>query len=312
MKLSRVVVVAAALWLVFLLKSSAQTNSVTVTNVVTVTITNTVTVTNVVTRLAPPLPVVALPLTNAVVKYPWNSPIPVVPTLALAPPVLLSLTNAVVKYPWNSSITAGLTLTRGNSDTLLAQTKFMTDRKTPANEYNFEADASYGSDSGVENNQTFHGTGQWNHLFSKRLYNYLHAEGLHDGIAEVKYRATVSDGLGYYLVKGPLTTLAGELGPGVVVQRVDGTSSTFATMRVGERFERKFHVDHTRFWQTAEYLPQLDKMSDYLINFEIGIEATLTKNMGLSVCLDDNFNSQPAPGRKRNDVKLISGITYKF
>jgi hypothetical protein len=30
------------------------------------------------------------------------------------------------------------------------------------------------------------------------------------------------------------------------------------------------------------------------------------------VTLQDNFVNQPAPGRKDNDIKLISGLAYKF
>jgi len=30
------------------------------------------------------------------------------------------------------------------------------------------------------------------------------------------------------------------------------------------------------------------------------------------VVLDDSYISEPAFGRKRNDVKLVSGISYKF
>ena len=38
------------------------------------------------------------------------------------------LTNVVIiKYPWESSITAGLSLTRGNSQSLLASIKFVTE-----------------------------------------------------------------------------------------------------------------------------------------------------------------------------------------
>jgi len=32
----------------------------------------------------------------------------------------------------------------------------------------------------------------------------------------------------------------------------------------------------------------------------------------LQVVLYDTYNSEPALGRKRNDVKLVSGISYKF
>ena len=83
-------------------------------------------------------------------------------------------------------------------------------------------------------------------------------------------------------------------------------------MRVAQRFEHKFNLNASRLWETVEFLPQIDKPSDYLINAEIGAESAIYKQVSLQVCLDDNFNSQPALGLKRNDVKIVSGISYKF
>jgi putative salt-induced outer membrane protein YdiY len=87
---------------------------------------------------------------------------------------------------------------------------------------------------------------------------------------------------------------------------------TFATLRIAEKYERKFYNGNARFWETVEFLPQVDKWSDYLVNSEIGVESAIRKNLSLSVFLDDNYNSEPATARKRNDEKLVSALTYKF
>jgi putative salt-induced outer membrane protein YdiY len=219
---------------------------------------------------------------------------------------------AAVKYPWISSITAGLSLTRGNSSSELASLKFLSDKKTPVNEYSLDADGAYGSANGVQNNDSVHGFTQWNHLFSERLFGYMRLEGLHDDIASVRYRATYTAGMGCYFIKETQTTLAGEVGPGIVSERVGSTDNTFATLRLAERFEHKFTDNHARVWQSVEILPQVDKLSDFLVNAEVGAEAAVAKNLSLQVCLDDNYNTEPAAGFKRNDVKLVSGVSYKF
>jgi putative salt-induced outer membrane protein YdiY len=276
------------LWVAFVLPASAQqVNVVTVTNLVTVTVTNIVTVTNFVK-------------TAAVSEKKGG---------------VNTTTNKIVvvaKYPWKSAITAGATLTRGNSDSLLFTAKLVSDKKTPVNEFNLDADGAYGSANGVANAEMAHGFAQWNHLFSEKWYSYLRGEGLHDDIAQVRYRATITSGVGYYLLKETNTTLAVEVGPGIVIERVGDVDNTYATMRIAERFEHKFNKNSARVWENVEFLPQINKPSDYLINAEVGAESALYKNVDLQVCLDDNFNSQPAAGLKRNDVKLVSGITYKF
>jgi putative salt-induced outer membrane protein YdiY len=280
-----------------------QTNITTVTNIVTITVTNFVTLTNVV--LTPPAPAAPAPAAA-----------PVVPAKVVI--VAANTTNATVKvvvppkYPWVSTLTAGTTLTRGNSDSLLITAKLVTDKKTPINEFSFDADTAYGSANGQANTEMVHGFGQWNHLFSERWYSYVRLEGLHDDIAQVRYRATLTSGLGYYLIKQTNTTLAAEVGPGIVIQRVGDVDNSYATLRLAEKFEHKFNKNAARIWENCEFLPQVNQPSDYLINAEVGVESALYKTISLQVYLDDNYNSQPATGLRRNDVKLVSGVTYTF
>lgn len=202
-------------------------------------------------------------------------------------------------------------MTRGNSDTLLFSGNVKTEKKDKFNEWAFGVDGSYGENNSVRNNETLHGFGQYNRLFNERLFGYLRVDALHDGIADVDYRVALSPGLGYYVIKEKATTLAVEVGPGMVFERRGNNDDSYATLRVAERFEHKFS-DRARMWQTAEWLPDVSEFENYLVNAEIGIAATITKNLELSVVLQDNYVNQPAVGRENNDVKLISGITYKF
>ena len=218
---------------------------------------------------------------------------------------------ATNKPAWESSISAGLSLTEGNSDTLLTTAAFKTRRKTPANEFMFGVDGAYGESDSVKNNEMLHGVSQYNHLFSERFYAFLNVEGLHDGIADLQYRFTFSPGAGYYFIKNTNTTFAGEFGPGLIVQRLGGVDTTYASLRLAERFEHKLN-DGARVWERAEILPQVNKFENYLVNAEIGAEAPLTKTFSLRVTVQDNFVNQPAPDRKNNDVKLISSLVYKF
>ena len=274
-------ILVAGIVLVFGAVASAQTNFITTTNLVTVTVTNTIVVTNITVVATTPVPVT-------------------VPT------------NPVVKHPWESSVSAGLTLTEGNSDTLLLTTKLQTQRKLPENEYKFDLDGTYGKTDGVKSTETLHGDAQWNHLFSERFYGYLRADGLHDAIAGIRYRFTVGPGVGYYLIKDPQTTLAVEGGVSEVFQQLGGRDTAYTTLRLAERFEHKFTNHNARIWENAEILPQVDRFQNYLVNAEVGVEAALAKNLSLQTYLDDDYSSEPAAGRKRNDLKLVSAIAYKF
>ncbi len=275
-------VVAASVLTAFSLKASAQTNSVTFTNFMTVTVTNIVTVTN---EVAKPD---ALTKTDAAGE------------------------NAKPKYPWESSISAGLVLARGNSDTMLITGSARTEKKTPKNEITLGADGAYGENDSVENVDTIHAFGQYNHLFTERFYVYVRAEGLHDGIADLQYRFTAGPGVGYYFIKETNTTFSGEAGSSYVSQRLGDVNDSYFTLRLAEKFEHKFAKYGTRIWESVEILPQVDDFNNYIMNAEVGFEAPISKNLSIKTYLVDNYINQPAPGREKNDVQLISAITYKF
>jgi len=212
---------------------------------------------------------------------------------------------------WESSLAFGLALTSGNSDTLLTTAAFKSRRKSAENEFGFGVDGAYGENNSVKNNETLHGVGQWNHLFTERGYGYFNVEGLHDGIADLQYRFTLGPGAGYYFIKTTNTALAGEFGPSIIFQRLGGVDTSYGSLRLADRFEHKLSAG-ARVWERAEILPQVTKFENFLVNAEVGAEAALTKTFSLQVTLQDNFVNQPAPGRKDNDVKLISSLVYRF
>lgn len=225
--------------------------------------------------------------------------------------VSLQAADEPVKSPWATSASLGLTLTKGNSDTVLVVADIKTSRKGPVYELSLGADGTYGENSSVKNNEAIHGYTQYNRLFSERFYGYARVDALHDGIADINYRVTLSPGAGYYFIKGPKTTLSAEAGPGVVLESKGGHSETYATLRVAEKFEHKFS-EKVRVWQSVEFLPSLQDAANYVINAEVGLESPLTQKASLRVYLQDSYVNKPADGRDTNDLKLVSALAWTF
>jgi len=221
----------------------------------------------------------------------------------------VALTN---RPAWESSLAIGFTVTRGNSDTLLATANIQTHKKTAFNEITLGADAAYGDNNSVQSANNAHAFGQYNHLFTERFFGYFRTDALHDEIANLQYRITLSPGVGYYFVKQTNTTLACELGPAMVFQRLGSSDDNYVTVRLAERFEHKFTENNARVWQSVEILPQINAFNNYVVNAEVGLEAGISKKISLQACLQDNFVNEPAPGRQQNDLKIVSGLKYKF
>lgn len=248
--------------------------------------------------------------------------------VALASLLAGTSTNAADTNKWEGSGAVGVTLTSGNSDTFLGNVTLNATRKAPKYEILLGASATYGTTEEEESFTTASGLvidretsetttanagafGQYNYLFTDVCYAGARLDFLHDAIADVSYRLTFSPLAGYYFIKNEKTRLAAEAGPSLVAERVGGENDEYIALRFAERFEHKFS-DRAKVWQSVEYLPQIDRWGNYIINAEVGAEATLTQRLALRAVLQDTYDNEPADGRKKNDLKLITSLVYKF
>ena len=227
-----------------------------------------------------------------------------------------AVTNAPAppkKDPWETHAAAGVTYTSGNSDTLLVTLELGTKRKWDRNEAAFGITGGYGENASVKNNEYVNAFGQYNRMFTDRFYAGMRVDGNYDGIAHLDYRVTVSPSAGYYLIKETNTSLVVEAGPsGVFEKYQDQSEHDYVGVRFAERFEHKLSAN-TRIWENASYVPDVEHwVEKYVVTAEAGIDTAMTKAWSLRVVLQDIYDSQPAAGRKSNDVRLIAGTAYKF
>lgn len=221
------------------------------------------------------------------------------------------------KPKWERSAFLGATITQGNSDSELITANILATKKGEKNEYSLGLDAAYGELENAKNAEVLHGFAQYNRLFTERFFGYARIDGLHDGIADVEYRFTFSPGAGYYFIKTKddakktATSLSGEVGPSFITEKVGRERSSYFALRLAEKFEHKFS-DKARVWQMVEILPQVDDWDNYIVNAEVGAEASLTEKVLLRVAAIDTYDNQPAPERKKNDLKIVSSVGYKF
>jgi putative salt-induced outer membrane protein YdiY len=223
-------------------------------------------------------------------------------------------TNAPpVKAPWETTAAAGLTLSRGNSDTLMTTLGLDTRRKWKDNEAALGITGGYGENDHNKNTEYVNAFAQYNRMFTERLYAGLRTDFNYDGIADLSYRVTISPLAGYYVIKETNTTLAFELGPSLVFEKYQNQGEeTYLAARLGERFEHKL-TPTTKIWQSVEYVPKVEEWADkYLITAEAGIDTAITKSWSMRVVFQNIYDSQPANGRDHNDMRLIAGTAYKF
>lgn len=213
--------------------------------------------------------------------------------------------------PWDVSADLGFTFTSGNSETLLVTGGVVGKREWSASRVELGIGGAYGEDTSVANVQTLRGWGQYDKDFAENWYWLGRVDLLHDGIADIEYRLTLSPGVGYWIIRKEKTKLSAETGISYVFERRGGTQSDYFALRLAEGFEHEFN-ERVKLVQNFEILPQLDDFENFFINFDIGIESALSDKLSLTLTFIDTYNNIPAPTRTRNDIKLIAGFKYKF
>lgn len=217
---------------------------------------------------------------------------------------------------WHGDGAIGLSLARGNANTFLLAGSATAENVWDKNDLKLGADGQYGLNDWGQTNQTqsteaIHGFVDFKRLLTERFYASARMDGFHDDVASLQYRLVVGPAIGYYFIKSDASKLNLEVGPSFVDERQGHENKSYVTLRVSERGEHSFGKT-AKVWEQVAYLPQVDKFSNYLLNSEVGAEAALNTRFSLRVVADDNFNSEPASGKKENDILLISSLVYKF
>jgi len=214
---------------------------------------------------------------------------------------------------WNKSVAFGLSYTDGNSETTVLNLNTKIDRDYKQDIWKFELDANYGeSASDVDedrekNKEDIKATGSYKYLFNKKTFAAIGANYLYDDIADIDYRAIVTPGLGYFLLKSEEFKLSVEAGPAYVFEKVGGEKNNYLAPRIADGFDWQIN-ETSKFFQTAEVLFDAEDSEDTIVNATVGIASAINSSLSLVFSIKDNFDNQPAKGSERNDVAIVTAL----
>jgi len=215
---------------------------------------------------------------------------------------------------WAGNAGAGLSLTRGNSDTKnLNLTLELAQRINPENVAKYDAFYLRADNNGeLTVDRTSFG-GRDEYTVSPLTYAFADAHFLRDKFKEIDYLVTPAVGVGHHLIKDPTLDVAVEGGLGFVVEKDAGLSrETSGALQAKKLLTWKFSPTAT-LGESAAGLWKTKSLGDALYHFEGSLASTLTARSQLKVSILDDYKTRPpAPGIKKNDVSLIAAIVMKF
>jgi len=211
---------------------------------------------------------------------------------------------------WEVIGSLGLSLSSGNIDNALFSGDLTAARKWGENELILVGDFIYAETDSLLTNEYFHAGAKYNRELAGPSYMGALVDAVHDDIAKLDYRLTVSPFYGYKLIDNGATTLSIEGGPTYTFEDQFGVERDFAGIRIAELFEHQLSAK-SKIWQSFEWLPEIEEFSNYLLKFELGASTQLTDKWGLKSFLRGTYDSDLASDTLEDtDWALITALSY--
>jgi len=203
---------------------------------------------------------------------------------------------------WKNDTEFSFVSTNGNSKTSTTAGKntFLYNWSKPVLELIF---GGFGSQNRNETTaEKYYGSEKFSYKLTDRNYAFQKFAWDKDRFAGIRNRYDNNAGLGRELVKSKRHLLVGELGGGYIVEeRVNEPTNSFTSGRAYSKYE--YVVSPTsKFFQDVEYLGNFDDTSDFRVNTETALMATLTTHFMLKVSYKWNHVGKPPAGYVRNDT----------
>ena len=215
---------------------------------------------------------------------------------------------------WSGDFGAGLSLTRGNSDTKNLNLALQLTQKISVKDV-VKYDAFYlrgDKDGSLTVDRTTFGARD-EYTISPLTYAFGDLHFLRDHFKEIDYLVTPTVGVGQHLIKEKDLDLAVEGGLGFAIEKDSGLArETSGALTAKQLLTWKFSPTAT-IAETAAGLWKTKSLGDALYHVEGSLASDLTAKSQLKLSAMDDYKTRPPrPGIKKNDISVIAALVMKF
>lgn len=217
---------------------------------------------------------------------------------------------------WSGSADVGFSLTTGNSRTRSLTFATKGERVSEKDKVSLYAKGIQASNStagiSVTTAQAFWIGGRYDRNIDEKSFVFGIADLEYDRPQQLNLRAVAGGGFGYRWIRTDRTKF--DLFGGATFNReyfenADNRSSAEAL--IGEEFSFKI-TDTTTLEQKLEVFPSLSRAGTVRARFDASFVTALNTWLGWHVTVGDRFNSDPLPGKVRNDLLFSTGLRATF
>lgn len=218
---------------------------------------------------------------------------------------------------WRGAIGLNAAIARGNSES--ANIGFNADavRQTKTDKLGFYVQDIFANSKNQSTGQTsltaqiFRAGGRYDRDITDRLFGFGGIQFEHDKLADIKRRILPQAGVGYHVIKSEPTTF--DVFAGVAYNETTHyvlPKDKDVELLIGEESIHKISATTTFRQRLAMFAPFDDLSDKYRLQFDAGLITQIIGGWSLNVTLTDRYQKQTAPGKKKNDVVLFTGLQY--
>lgn len=217
---------------------------------------------------------------------------------------------------WAGTGTVGFAGTAGNARTLTFSTGLSAARVTNTDKtsiyFNVIKASALVSGRSAETARAVRGGIAYGHNVSPRLFVNVFNDYEYDRFQSLDLRFVLGGGLGFHAFKSERSNL--DLLAGFAFNH--SKFSTPLTRNSGELFwGNEYNLKVSTTTSLVQSFRMFNNLSDtgaYRVNFDLGASTKISRWLTWNVALSDRYLSNPAPGRKTNDVLYTTGLGITF
>jgi len=225
---------------------------------------------------------------------------------------------------WSGVLDTGLSLTRGNSATLTYNLAAKAARVTKRDKISVYTTAIYATDDTTPPGRTtahaIRGGIRGDLNVSDKAFVFALTDFDYDEFQNLNLRNTIGGGFGYYAVKNKKTQFD-FFGGGTFMQEyysvpLDPTNPASTSRKSGEALggeELATSLGPKLSWsERFAFYPNLSDTGQYRYTFDTTAATKIKSWLSWQTTFSDYYISDPAPGKKSNDVLLSTGFRLSF
>jgi Protein of unknown function, DUF481 len=217
---------------------------------------------------------------------------------------------------WSSYFNTGLSLTRGNADSLSVAVQGKAVREAPKNKFTVqgayvEAKSTVASVTSTTANQSL-GELRDDISLTEHFFVFASSDFEHNPIQFLNFRYFVDAGAGYHVIKSMSTTFdlfAGgsykqdQFSTGLIVKSVQAL--------VGDELDYKLNA-RAGISERMTFYPNLSQRGQYFVTLDSTATTKLYKWISWQLTFSDRYLTNPVPGTLKNDLLLTTGLRMTF